>query len=406
MFSLRSMIAGAALVTVSAGSTLAADPVTLTWNMWSSNDAETAIWQHLADMVHEKYPDITVELKTSSWGDYWTKLPVRVASGQAGDIIAMQSLRMPNFPTVLEPLDDMLTSEGFDLSVFDQSILGGLSYDGTLFALPYDVGPWMIYYNKDMFEAAGADLPEPGWTWDQFVEAAKKMTSGDNYGAGVFPQNYSVMAAALGDHYLDADGKLDLVSPEAIDAATKLTNLVTTDKVAPLVASSGDPGSLISGRFDAGNLGMYVDGPWVMLTKKTNVKFNLGMTSLPRGEGELEAVTAGSGFGISAKSEHKAEALKAIEVLTGPEALTYLGKEGRALPSRTEQQQYWYDVAAADVDGARDALTYALDHSVTYEITSNFNAVENLFNQYFPLAFSGNQSPEQVMQTIQSLAAQ
>ncbi|MAM11849.1 MAG: ABC transporter substrate-binding protein [Rhizobiaceae bacterium] len=406
MFRYRSLIAGVTLAAMSAGPAFSAGSVTLNWNMWSAGDAETAVWQHLADMVHEKYPEITVNLKVSSWGDYWTKLPVRVASGSAGDIIAMQSLRMPNFPTVLEPLDELLKQKNSDLSAFDQSILGGLSYDGTLFALPYDVGPWMIYYNKDMFEAAGVDLPQPGWTWGEFTAAAKKMTTDDQFGVGIFPQNYSVMAGALGDHYLAADGRLDLVSPAAIDAAKKLTELVTVDKVAPVVASSGDPGQLISGRFDSGNIAMYVDGPWVMLTKKKNVKFDLGMTTLPRGDGPLQAVTAGSGFGISKKSQHKEEALKAIEVLTGPDALAYLAKEGRALPARTAQQQYWYDVAAADVFGAREALTYALDHSVTYEITPNFNAVENLFNQYFPLAFSGNQSPEQVMQTIQSLAAQ
>ena len=55
----------------------AADPVTLKWFMWSGSDAEKAAWQHVADMVTAKYPDIKVQLDTAAWPDYWTKLPTR-----------------------------------------------------------------------------------------------------------------------------------------------------------------------------------------------------------------------------------------------------------------------------------------------------------------------------------------
>lgn len=381
------------------------DQVNLTWQMWGSNANDIAAWQHLADMVTEVHPEIKVTLQTAAWNDYWTKLPVLAASGQLGDIVAMQSLRMPNFYAILEPLNARIAADKFDIDAFDSSIIGGMSANDEVYGLPYDVGPWMMFYNKDMFDAAGVAYPKPGWTFDEYVTTAKALTKDGNYGAGITPQNYSLFSAALGASYVDADGKLDLTNADAVAAAARMIDLVVTDKAAPVVASGADPGAFISGRFDAGNIGMYVDGPWAMIGKIDTVKFKIGLAPLPRGTGDLAAVTAGSGFGISASSQNKDAAWKAIQVLTSPDALQFLASEGRALPARTAQQGTWYDVAAVDVAGAREALEYSLAHSATYKITSNWNAVENLFNQYFPQAFAGSATAEQTMQTIQSLAA-
>ena len=93
-------------------------------------------------------------------------------------------------------------------------------------------------------------------------------------------------------------------------------------------------------------------------------------------------------------------------MLTGPEAAAYLGSQGRALPSRIAQQPLWYEVAAADVFGATEALTYSLENAAVYGITGNWNEVENLLNQYFVPAFTGDATVEETMQTIQSLASQ
>lgn len=382
----------------------AQEQVTITWQMWGSDENDIAAWQHLADMVTEVHPEITVELQTTPWNDYWTKLPVLAASGQLADIVAMQSLRMPNFYTLLEPLDERIAADGFDIDAFDESIVGGMSRDGVIYGLPYDVGPWMMFYNKDKFEEAGLDLPQPGWTLEEFTAAATALTKDGEYGFGVVPNGYSIFASALGAEYLNDEGQLDFASPSAVAAADTFIGLVTEHKVAPVVASGANPGDVISGRFESGNLAMMVDGPWSLISKNDTVQFELGLAPMPRGEGDLHAVTAGSGFGIATSSQNKDAAWKAIQVITGPEALQYLAEAGRALPARKAEWTYWFDVAAADVAGAREALEYSLEHSSTFEITDNWNAVENLMTQYFPLAMTGSQTPEQTMQTIQSLA--
>lgn len=388
-----------------ASTALAQDaPVNLTWQMWSGSDEETAVWQHLADMVHEKHPNITVTLKTAPWGDYWTKLPILAASGQVGDIVAMQSLRTPSFYQVLEPLNAYVERDGFDKSAFVGSIMEGMSANGQLYGLPYDVGPWVVFYNKDKFEAAGLALPAVDWTMDDFMTAAKALTTEGSYGFGATPGLFPQWVAASGASYLTEEGKVEFTRPEVVKAAESFGALVSVDKVAPAVPATADPGDFVSGRFDSGNVAMLVDGPWSILGKVGTVKFDLGIVPMPAGPAGSQSVTAGSGFGISTSSKNKDAAWLAIQVLTGPEAEEYLGAAGRALPSRTAQQPFWYDVAAKDVAGAREALEYAMAHSKPYPIGLNWNTVENLMDQYIPVLFTGSQDAAKTMETIQNLA--
>ncbi|MGO7465298.1 sugar ABC transporter substrate-binding protein, partial [Rhizobium ruizarguesonis] len=59
-----------------------AEQVNLNWQMWTGSETETKSWQHLAEMVTAKYPDIKVTLTTTGWVEYWKRLPVLAASGQ------------------------------------------------------------------------------------------------------------------------------------------------------------------------------------------------------------------------------------------------------------------------------------------------------------------------------------
>ena len=53
------------------------------------------------------------------------------------------------------------------------------SWQGQLFGLPADIIPYIIEYNKELFDAAGVEYPAPGWTWDEFVERAVALTHGE-----------------------------------------------------------------------------------------------------------------------------------------------------------------------------------------------------------------------------------
>ncbi len=129
--SLTRALLAAALAIV--GYAARAEPVKLTWFMWSGSEPEVVAWKHVAALVTEKYPDITVEFQTTSFPDYWTKLPALAAAGKLPDIISLQSLRAPGFAGLMEPLDDRIKADKFDIGSFEPSILKGLSRDGKQF---------------------------------------------------------------------------------------------------------------------------------------------------------------------------------------------------------------------------------------------------------------------------------
>ena len=403
---LGALLAG--LIATLCGQAVDAEQVHLTWFMWSGTEPEVVAWKHVAQLVTEKYPDIMVEFQTTSFPEYWTRLTALAAASKLPDIVSLQSLRAPGFADLMVPLDDRIKAEKFDVDAFDPSIIKGLSRNGKQFALPYDFGPWVLYYNHDMFVKAGLPLPGPGWTEADFMRDAKVLTSNGAFGfATSVPDAFMVFARSKGAHYLDAQGNIDLTNAGIKGAFAQYAGLVGKDMVAPLLPASGvQSSSVANGRFTSGNIAMYVDGPWQLLNIKKKANFTVGVAPVPAREAGSITLSAGSGFGISTSSRHKDEAWKAIQVMTGPDAEKYLAEAGRAFAARKDFQKYWYDVAADGVVGAREALPAALKSAEPYVTTPKWATVAALFEQYAPLAFGGTDQPAKTLETIQNLANQ
>jgi ABC-type glycerol-3-phosphate transport system substrate-binding protein len=396
-------------VTTFAAPTLAqaqAGPVTLRWFMWSGSQAEVAAWEHLCDMVHAKYPNITVQFETASWPDYWTKLTVLAASHQLPDIVSLQSSRTAGFAELMEPLNSYMQRDHFDVQEFNPTIISGLSQQGNLYALPYDFGPLVMYYNADLFQQAGLLAPAPGWTESAFVSDAKALTKDGRYGAALsVPDAMLAYTSSAGANYMSADGQLDLTNPKLVAAFQNYADIVAVDKAAPLLPSSGTPSmAQANARFIGGDVAMYVDGPWDLINVSHSIHFNLGLAPIPAGSAGSNTLVAGSGFGIATTSPNKDAAWEAIQVLTGPDAEQYLAEQGRAFPARTVDQPYWYAVAAKGVANAQPTMAVALKTAAPYQTTASWNTVVSLFEQYAPLAFGGQQSAQKVLTTIQQLA--
>ena len=153
-------------------------PVTITWFMWSGSDVEKNAWLHVADMVTQKYPNIKVEFQTAPFNDFWTKLTTQAASHSMPCVIGLQGQRAPQFGNLLVPLDDYMSQAGIKAEDYVPSITKGLQYDGKQVALPYDVGPFVMFYNKDAFKAAELKEPAIGWTTDEFMSDAARSDQG------------------------------------------------------------------------------------------------------------------------------------------------------------------------------------------------------------------------------------
>lgn len=377
--------------------------VTLDWQMWAGSEDEKAQLDHLAGLVTEKYPDIKIKLRTAPFGNYFTKLQTEFAADKQACLVSMQSLRLAGYTDLLEPLNDHVDTDGFDAAA-----LGALNIDDQQLAMPYDLGSMLMYYNKDAFK--DADLPEPkaDWTIEEFEKAAEKLTTGDKAGFGMSfadLHSLSMLLSYNGATPVDKDVKLQFNDDKMAEAAEWYAGLA--EKAASVPASSSDVGWGET-QFVNGNAMMAVDGSWNLGSNMTQAKFDVGVVPLPAGPDGSKTYVANSGYGVSKSCAFKEEAYKALEVLTGPEALKYVASEGRGFPARTEQQADFLDFLVKQDPDNEEAVTAAmtsLQDSVAGGVplftTKNWDDVSKLMGQYLIEAYTGATTATEALDSIQ-----
>jgi ABC-type glycerol-3-phosphate transport system substrate-binding protein len=139
--------------------------------------ADTATYRELAEAFHDTHPEISVEVRELSFAGRFGMKDLASSSdcfawfGEAGDEEALQEAL--NLEPFLEaerdlPLDD-----------FYPQVLEPFRWRGDLWGLPAESSMKVIYYNKDLLNAAGVEYPRPGWDLDDFLTAAKALTRGE-----------------------------------------------------------------------------------------------------------------------------------------------------------------------------------------------------------------------------------
>jgi len=149
-----------------------AEPVTISVSGWSLDT--TPEFQVLADGFTANNPHVTVELKEYDAAEYNTLLTADLAAGAGPDIITQKEVK---FLTTFQEGGQLLDVSDVPLP---DGISGTSSYevDGVAYAVPYRQDSWVLYYNKDLFAAAGVDEPDGSWTWDDYADAAAAVTTG------------------------------------------------------------------------------------------------------------------------------------------------------------------------------------------------------------------------------------
>lgn len=408
-------LAGAAMLPRARSRPAAAqgEPVELRWSMWSATDAETAVWQDLADDVTAAHPNITINLETTTFVDYWDKLQTQLASGTEADIVAMQSLRMPVFAVrnALRPLQPFLDADAeVNFGDFFTPIEEGLSFNGQVYALAYDLGPIILFYNKDLFDAAGVEYPsaETPMTWDQFREAATRLTNADagQYGYTMRPDFDHVVPWLWsgGGDYMNADATAStLDSPESLAALNWFFGLLTEDRV---VAPITDLANVNFDRetFYTGKVGMHVDGPWQFVNQRKNATFNWDVAPFPAGAAGSNTFVAGSGFGISNTTENPDEAWQALKIITSQASLEKVARAGRGYPARQSSVPAFVDpsVPPQNVGVVEQVLDGALPgvSARFYRTTTTWQETSVMLRQELSPVYAGERSVEEMVERV------
>lgn len=314
----------------------AAEPVTLKWALWDISS--TVYYQPLIDAYVAQHPNVTIEMVDLGSADFMTMLSTQLSGGADLDVLTIKDI--PGYANLvkqghLEPLNDYIASSGIDTSVYGGTV-EQITVDSQVYALPFRSDFWVVYYNKDLFDAAGVDYPTNDMTLDEYDALARKVTSGEGaekvYGAHYHTWRSAVQLFAILDgKNTIVDGKYEFLKPYYERVLSQQKDGIVQD-YATLKTSS----THYSGVFFNNQAAMMNMGSWFIATQIDKVNTgeslskNWGIVKYPHADGVAAGTTLGTitSLGVNAKSANKEAALDFVKFVTGEEGAAVVADTG------------------------------------------------------------------------------
>ena len=165
-----------------------------------------------------------------SWNDIYTVVNTRIANGEAPDILNIDVFADYQADGLLLPAQDYVSEETY--AKFYESFLEQSVVDGTVWAVPDLASARAMYYNVDILNEVGVEVPT---TWDELMDVSQKIY--DFYGGEVYPwgvdmttdEGQACFAYYIwnnGGNFTDAEGNWTLNSAENVEAIEFIVNMV------------------------------------------------------------------------------------------------------------------------------------------------------------------------------------
>jgi len=300
----------------SPGDTTVSEPVTITYNNFISNGGNEPNLDTIVAAFEKENPNITVDVTTLPYGDYFTALQTDLVAGTEADVF---DIEFANYRSYVES-GVAAPIEGVNASVYRAALAESYQTDGVQYALPTSFSTVVLYYNKDLFDAAGVAYPTADWTWEDEQAAAEAITDkskdiwGD-YQPFTYNEYYKAVAQA-GGSFLSEDGStVNFNTPEGIKAASWLVNKVGNTMPAAGDASTDSDADL----FSTGKLAMWHTGIW-MFNSMQEVPFGWDIVVEP-GLTQQASHLFSNAVMVSANSDEVAAATKWAEFLTSSDTM-------------------------------------------------------------------------------------
>lgn len=275
----------------------------------------------MADEFMAQNPDIKINVRTVQFRDMVNDLARGVATGDAPDITYIDNPEVALFASRGLLLDLKPFIDRSDI-VNEKDIFPGplssVTYEGGIYGIPRGANTIALYYNADMYRAAGLDPDNPPSTWDELYEAAKALTKPED---NIYGIAFSAVATEEGTfQFLPwlqmTGGDYDNVNTPGAQRALTLWKAFLDEGLA-------SPDTLIRGQWDstgtfnAGTAAMSISGPWELPRMSSEAKFDFRAALLPiPEEGAARASALGEGDNvILASTDHPEEAFQFLEFL-------------------------------------------------------------------------------------------
>ena len=375
---------------------MAQDEVTLRYFTFSAAPDYLEELDTIIAAFQEENPHITIEVSTAPFADYFTLLQADVVSGDAPDVF---ELNYENFVTYAanDTLLDISQYLSGDAPYYPRA-LEAFQYEGQQLALPESFSTVLLFYNADLFDAAGVEYPTAEWTWDDAAAAAEAISALGEDTWGIFSPvqfwEFYKKAAQNGEcQFFNEDMTESTVnSPACVETLEIMIGFINNGLMPSQAQLSGVSDSEL---FLSGNLGMLVTGIW-MFGAFAEADFNWDVEIEPAMNQHAHHFFA-NGVGVSAATEHPEAAAAWAEFLTASETAANVRVEaGWELPA-LDQPEYFESYLSQTPPTNRAAVFMALESPVTPPVIERQNEMQDSVNALITQALDGEITAQEAL---------
>lgn len=381
---------------------------TITWSFWG-DPAELPPNDEVIAAFEAAHPDITVEKQHAPWSSYFDRLQTQMAGGTAPDVMFINNVPSYAARGVLEPLDSYIEESGFNADAYYEDLRKIFAYDDQTYGFARDNDTTVLYYNKDLFDAAGVAYPDNTWNWDKLKEAAAALTTKDGrgrtvqYGLGLEKNKYPLWVyqndGTVFDDAIDAT-TFTMDESAGVEAIQFVADMILTDGSVPsfdAMQQLGDTTQL----FSTGRVAMVMTNAARVPTFQ-DAPFAWDVAPLPMGPNGTRANTAGgAGYVMSSTSDNKEAAWTFLSFLAGPEGQAIFAKTGLAVPALNTPEANEAFLAALPETVSGQVFIDETANGVLFPVFPGWSEIEStIVVPDLDLVWNGEESAEEALTSM------
>lgn len=301
--------------------------------MWKAAH-DTLTNSGVLDEFAKEYPDVQVEIVEYAPADVYQKLPLALQAGTgAPDISLVENSHLAQVVS-LGGLTDMTEWVTPYIDKMNAYKWADAELDGKYYAMPWDSGPVVFYYRRDVFEAAGLpsdpdSVSDLVATWDDYFNVCK--TIKEKTGSSCFSNNkannyarlYEMMLWQQGLGYYNDEGQVTVDSPENIATLEMMKKFWDEDLTSDQLEWTDGWYAELAAETDAKPIATLIEAAWMgaflkgWIAPGTEGKWGVALMPAMQ-EGQVRAANdGGSAFVIPEQSQNKEAAWALTEFLFG-----------------------------------------------------------------------------------------
>ena len=391
----------------------------ITWMFWddmeATEDLITKGYKEVIDRFNQDYAGTYhCKVVTTNLEEYDTKLNALVAAGNTPDIFICNP--GPNLTQYVEAgvaadLTDILTNQEKDwYDSFSGGIFDKITYDGKIMAVPTNFAAACVFYNTEIFEEAGAEVPT---TYEELLAACEKIK-----GAGYTPVScsagtawcLSMVAGYLCDRVGGPDNlqkiedhQMEWTDPTFIDAGNKLKELSQYFQA----SAAGDSNDQATAAFYNGEAAMLIQGSWAIAQINGNnpdFESKCGVFQFPAVEGGADPnrmIVKTDNLVMSSTTENQDAVIALMKYFTDETAQKYTAEVGGKIPV-VDGVEVDYSKAPAQLSCVQDILSKMTGSYGFYNESLVSVEAGDVFDNAMVDIFLGNATSEEAFAKVQS----